>query len=835
MNLFLAEIPVWNGSAETTLKYASGLGYMNGVDWYAPRIENPATYSVSLNAGGLASGSYGELTLVNVDGALDALADYAVDGRFLTLKYGDEDAAYNTFTTVLVAMMESINLERDRVSIRLRDPARQLDKPITTRTYAGTGGLAGDATLKDAPKPVIMGEASFIRPVLIDAARLIYQVHDGYVDSIVQVLNKAGQPITHGGDFASESDLLGGTNLLPTGWGDFEASDNLPTANSAPVNLSRCLQPSGIAAYISNTSGSLQVPSIALTPLNTYNITVTAGQSYRLTAKISTYTNSNPVEFYFAIWTATKPLSGLGYYNTTRLFTAPYGSQQELSDVISLAGDGNTTMAVGIVARLDNGEDISIDKFKVEVDPVVTAGTFKSWRNENGSYIRLGSDPAGDIAVSVAEYSNGSAIGLLPGHALYRLATEYGHIITQPVTTSGTAQSVASDRLSITLATGASGINDAYNTQYIKVIDGDFVQIRTINDYVGSTKVATLDAALQTLSNGTPTYEIAPGVIWKDGNNYAAELQAVSDAYRNLTADQTGTAQGGGTGNNQIQLATSASSTDDIYNGKTVIILSGTGSGQERTISDYVGSTRTATVSSNWTTNPNNTSVYEINEAAAVRLRNAGVGIFSGDAANLKSLMDQVADSAHAWYAFDATNNLRMGLFRDPDDETSVATLTENNILTLDRVTDSNPESLPNWRVTVNSGKRWNPLNANDAIPASLINLTKEWANSSKQTDSAIKTVHKLSTERSFDSLMIDADGQRGDLLATDLLTLYKARHDTVNATVADTGLEFLAIDIGKVVTVTLDRFGYNAGRKMRVISLRRDFQRGILDLTLWG
>ena len=825
MNLFLAEIPVWNGSAETTLKYASGLGYTNGSDWYAPRIENPATYSVSLNAGGLASGSYGELTLVNVDGALDALADYAVDGRFLTLKYGDESAAYNTFTTVLVAMMESISLERDRVSIRLRDPARQLDKPITTRTYAGTGGLAGDATLKDTPKPIVVGEAVMIKPVLIDAARLIYQVHDGYVAAIVQVLNKAGQPITSGGDFASEATLLdNGTNLLPTGWGDFESGDNDPYVTPT-AEVIKVTSPSGNSSYVRNW-GSVATFSIVLsTNATTYNITgLTAGQKYRVTAKVMAYPN---VGFRFQIWTA----SGV-YYGPA--FTAQYG-MTEFSAVIDLAGDANTSLAVGIGTQLNTYDVMIFDKFSIIVDPVVTAGTFKAWRDVNGSYIRLGSDPAGDIAVSVAEYSNGSAIGLLPGHALYRLATEYGHIITQPLTTSGTAQSVAADRTTITLAAGASATDDAYNTQYIKVIDGDAVQMRSIVDYVGSTKVATLDAALQTLTDTPPDYEIAPGVIWKDGNNYAAELQAVSDAYRNLAADQTGTAQGGGTGNNQIQLATSASSTDDIYNGKTVIILSGTGSGQERTISDYVGSTRTATVSSNWTTNPNNTSVYEINEAAAVRLCNAGVGIFSGDAANLKSLMDMVAESVHAWYAFDATNKLRMGLFRDPDDETAVATLTEDNILTLDRVTDSNPESLPNWRITVNSGKRWNPLNANDAIPASLINLTKGWANTSKQTDSAIKPVHKLSTERSFDSLMIDADGQRGDLLATDLLTLYKARHDTVNATIADPGLEFLTIDIGKVVTVTLNRFGYNSGRKLRVISLRRDFQRGLIDLTLWG
>ena len=43
------------------------------------------------------------------------------------------------------------------------------------------------------------------------------------------------------------------------------------------------------------------------------------------------------------------------------------------------------------------------------------------------------------------------------------------------------------------------------------------------------------------------------------------------------------------------------------------------------------------------------------------------------------------------------------------------------------------------------------------------------------------------------------------------------------------------AIDIGKVVTVQVDRWGYTSGRKCRVVSLRRDYQRGLIDLTLWS
>lgn len=81
-----------------------------------------------------------------------------------------------------------------------------------------------------------------------------------------------------------------------------------------------------------------------------------------------------------------------------------------------------------------------------------------------------------------------------------------------------------------------------------------------------------------------------------------------------VTASQaavTGTAQAGST-SSTIVLATGASSTNDAYNGMYVRITGGTGNGQVRLITDYVGSTRTATVSPNWTTTPDATSTYSV-------------------------------------------------------------------------------------------------------------------------------------------------------------------------------------------------------------------------------
>lgn len=74
-----------------------------------------------------------------------------------------------------------------------------------------------------------------------------------------------------------------------------------------------------------------------------------------------------------------------------------------------------------------------------------------------------------------------------------------------------------------------------------------------------------------------------------------------------------GTAQAGdGT---TITLPNAANATDDYYNGCTIYISSGTGSGQSRVISDYVGATKVATVP-NWNIAPDNTSMIYLTQGA---------------------------------------------------------------------------------------------------------------------------------------------------------------------------------------------------------------------------
>lgn len=104
------------------------------------------------------------------------------------------------------------------------------------------------------------------------------------------------------------------------------------------------------------------------------------------------------------------------------------------------------------------------------------------------------------------------------------------------------------------------------------------------------------------LNTTTPSGTITPSSI--DGTS---DVTASTHVFHDGESD---TAQAGGT--NTITLHSGASSHSDIYNGSTIKITGGTGSGQTRIISDYVHSSKVATVSENWTTQPDNTSTFTI-------------------------------------------------------------------------------------------------------------------------------------------------------------------------------------------------------------------------------
>ncbi len=101
------------------------------------------------------------------------------------------------------------------------------------------------------------------------------------------------------------------------------------------------------------------------------------------------------------------------------------------------------------------------------------------------------------------------------------------------------------------------------------------------------------------------------GVYSSTGSDLTLEENVIDhNGWNDTTTVRTGTAQTGSS--STITLDSGASTGDDVYKGCAVTITSGTGSGQTRTVNTYVGSTRVATMYTNWGTAPDNTSAFSI-------------------------------------------------------------------------------------------------------------------------------------------------------------------------------------------------------------------------------
>ena len=182
----------------------------------------------------------------------------------------------------------------------------------------------------------------------------------------------------------------------------------------------------------------------------------------------------------------------------------------------------------------------------------------------------------------------------------------------------GTSNTIIFDDLS-------SAVNDHYNGTEILLSDG---QARYITDYVGSSRTATVNSNwISTPVSGSTIYYF----VGQSSSNATLNTDNLSvnvsgwlgraplplDSLGNVPAFVTGVvrsnlmyvtgipivngdgvAQGGSS--NTIIFDSNSDTVDDIYNG-TELLLS---DGQSRFVIDYVGSSRTATVHSNWVRNP---------------------------------------------------------------------------------------------------------------------------------------------------------------------------------------------------------------------------------------
>jgi hypothetical protein len=190
----LIEVTVLNGGTPLTL-YISSKGYVTlptdtpANQHYAPLLVGTMQFTEDMTPGNTPSMSYGDIELANDNGEIDAWLDYVWVNRQVNIFFGDMTWARANFIQVFSGVAADISSKsRDRLDIILCDLSQNLNTTISSVTLGGT--TANSTQLI----PLLFGECFNISPLLTDPANLIYQVHNGSIESVIEVRDN-GVPV----------------------------------------------------------------------------------------------------------------------------------------------------------------------------------------------------------------------------------------------------------------------------------------------------------------------------------------------------------------------------------------------------------------------------------------------------------------------------------------------------------------------------------------------------------------------------------------------------------------------------------------------------------------
>ena len=225
---YLAILEPYDPSRETTIPlYLSDHGFTTepnevpGNQYFDARLLSALSFERHLYRSGRLEGrslpGFGTLDINNADGALDEWRSLAFDGRRVRLLLGGDRFRLADYRNVFDGTAERIEFDDDRIRLHLRDLQVLFERPLQQTLYLGTGGSEGDFGLKGRPKPLCFGRCFHVPAVLIDAATLTYQVHDGQISGIDAVFD-SGLALTVGTEPPAPShfavDLAAGTFRL---------------------------------------------------------------------------------------------------------------------------------------------------------------------------------------------------------------------------------------------------------------------------------------------------------------------------------------------------------------------------------------------------------------------------------------------------------------------------------------------------------------------------------------------------------------------------------------------------------------------------------------------
>lgn len=270
-----------------------------------------------------------------------------------------------------------------------------------------------------------------------------------------------------------------------------------------------------------------------------------------------------------------------------------------------------------VMRTITTGQLLSGDAANLDVEVSQDDGGFA---DVAGAETEIGSTGVYYVDLTAAECT-GSVILLLIKSSTANTDEQLILLPFEPCVESGVAQSATSTTLRFRSA--ASYADDYFNGMSVEIARGTGAgQVRTITDYVNSTDTATVDRAWTTTPDSTSVYivNVAPDIAQTnagvancnlthiDSNTAAVAIMkalykggAVSDAINDATPTTTA-----------FDGSSALSATDDFYNGRFLLFVTGTFAGLAEEISDYDGTNKTITLTNALSSAPANGDEFVI-------------------------------------------------------------------------------------------------------------------------------------------------------------------------------------------------------------------------------
>lgn len=220
--IYLVEIDGWSlsNNSVTTFRYATQDFTTRSIDspsnaFFENRISLPGDYSRSLFSDGRTNGvatiGVGAIELINPDGALDELENYAFDGRKLRIRSMEPDAPiYAKAALLFDGTMQQAEITYRKVIFQIRDRLAELESPLQETLYAGTtisGGLDEaeglEEDLKGRAKPLCFGAPLNVPGVKSNSFDDIYDLSDTGLSAISVVRDSGVELTASGSDYSS--------------------------------------------------------------------------------------------------------------------------------------------------------------------------------------------------------------------------------------------------------------------------------------------------------------------------------------------------------------------------------------------------------------------------------------------------------------------------------------------------------------------------------------------------------------------------------------------------------------------------------------------------------